>query len=318
MIKLNNENWPVTYCATGARGFMMEGYPFHQLWTHFGMNWEGTGFSGKTMTLERRAGNMPLKADGMTPKQLFPGCIYVDFFRHGGIIVNAVGLSGFGLEFYLKQGVYQKLTAPFFISIALESKSSIEQEAEIVEICRLIKQYGPYGPMAIQINYGCPNSDQDIGSFNDSICAQVSMVQARLNLPVFVNCNALMPIEVLTEVARVADGLWIGNTIPWRYPGTDWLINWDTIGEISPIRKRGIPYDGGLSGERCLYFTQQKVEMLRDSGTRVPIIAGNGIRTLKDVDLLRKVGASGTFLGSVAVVRPQRMKSLISYSNLIF
>ena len=318
MITLNNTEYPVTYCATGARGFLKEGYPFHKVWQHFGMIWEGTGFSGKTMTLDSRLGNMPLKADGTTPEELFPACIKVDFFRHGGEMMNAVGLSNFGLEFYLKQGMYQKLTEPFFISIHLEAEDIAGQEAELQCICDLIKMFGPYKAMAIQINYGCPNSDQDPSSFYETICNHVSIVKAELQMPVFVNCNALMPSDVLAEVARVADGLWVGNTIPWRDPETIDLIDWDSIGVTSPIKARGIDADGGLSSHQCLQFTIRKVAELRDNGVNKPIIAGNGIRTMDDIHSLKQVGANGCFVGSIGVVRPRGMREVTSYSNHIF
>ena len=83
MLTLRGVDYGSTFCAVGARGFAGEGYPFHKPWGLVGMTWEGTAFAGKTMTLEPRDGNMPLKADGVTPKELFPKCISGSL-RHGG------------------------------------------------------------------------------------------------------------------------------------------------------------------------------------------------------------------------------------------
>jgi len=77
------------------------------------MDWSQTGFSGKTLTLLSCQGNMPLESDGVTPEERFPRCIVVGFGNNGWML-NAVGLSNFGAEFYLKSGEYHKIQKPFF------------------------------------------------------------------------------------------------------------------------------------------------------------------------------------------------------------
>lgn len=332
MLTLNGIKFAPVHCATGARGFIGEGYPFHQYWRFLGMDWNGTGLSGKTMTFKPRKGsefqgeggkpqlgNMPLKEDGMTPQEVFPKCIVANFARHGGEMLNAVSLSNFGLEFYLKLGKYQALTDPFFVSVLLDASDPEGKKEELREICRLIWKYRPYrAPMAIQINYGCPNSGHDLTTVYTQMCEEVELVKSLLGIPVFVNCNALMPTPVLVEVSRIADGLWIGNTIPWRAPETIGAIDWETFGKDSPIRRRGFNADGGLSSHQCLSFTSSKVALLRAGGVKIPIVAGNGIRTREDVNILKAVGADGIFIGSLAVVRPLGMRGLIQYANEIF
>ncbi|MEZ4104305.1 MAG: hypothetical protein R3B60_03390 [Candidatus Paceibacterota bacterium] len=320
MFIINGILYPSVFCAPYIRGFTGEELLFHKLLRLFGATWENTGFAGKTMTLTNRKGNMPLQEDGMTPKETLPRCIWVNPFKNGGEIINAVGLANNGLDFYLKLGVYQRFTEPFIISIALESKSNHSQIMELQAMCRLIKDYGPYNGMAVQINCGCPNSDVKVGSFNSEICNLLNSAKAILGpkIPVLLNCNALMPTEVLTEVVKVADALWVGNTIPWRDTETLEEIDWNSIGDKSPLRHRGIKADGGLSSHQCLKFTIKKVKDLRERGVQLPIIAGNGIRTISDINDLKEVGANAIFLGSVAVVRPWRMKKLISHANHVF
>ena len=330
MITLGGVDYPSVYCATGARGFYGEGYPFHRYWRFLGMDWTGTGFSGKTLTfLPRRGskhtgpdgkpekGNMELKSDGVTPVEMFPKCIYVNLAS--GEIINAVGLSNFGMEFYLGSGMYHRLEEPFFISVALDAVGDSEQEAEIIAICDLLKRFMPFkAPFALQVNYGCPNSGHDLSSFYNTMANQVGLFKSLLEVPVFVNTNALMPLLVLKEVSMIADGLWIGNTIPWRAPETINKIDWDARGNVSPLRLRGIEVDGGLSSHSCLQFTLDLVAGLRDSGVSIPIIAGNGIRTVEDVRMLKRVGADGMFICSLAVVRPWSMKKVISCGNDVF
>jgi dihydroorotate dehydrogenase len=341
---LGAENFGQIFCATGARGFYGEGYPFHKLWKYTGMNWRGTGFSGKTLTLESRRGqefgepgNMPLEEDGVTPKELMPRSIWTSF-RNGGEMVNAVGLAGFGARFYLQTGNFHRIKKPFSLSFMTLANDASGREAELREFCVLLRGYLPFKTsVVLQINFGCPNSGHDLSKFYSEICGLVEIAKSILGIPVIPNVNALMPTSVLVEIARIADGLWIGNTIPWK--STD-QIDWSRYGERSPVRNQLDPIrwewneekqmhlpvemrkkdaiDGGLSSPVCLPITIEKVQDLRDSGVTVPIIAGNGIRTRKDISDLKEVRCNAVFVGSLAVVRPHRMKGIISFAHETF
>lgn len=319
MLTFNGTNFGPVFCAPGARGFYGEGYPFHKYWEHLGMNWSGTGFAGKTITLLPHQGNMPLKSDGVTPQELFPRCIAVGF-HHNGWMLNALGLSNFGTEFYLKSGEYHKLQKPFFLSFKCLAEDKAGREAELRDFCMWLNRYLPFrAPVALQLNEGCPNLENKPEAVQEEICQRVSIAQSLLDIPIMVNTNALMPTGILQEVARVADGLWIGNTIPWRAPETLGVIDWDVYGgEESPLRARGLQMDGGLSSHQCFGFTALKVRYLRESGVKVPIVAGNGIRTQADVAWLRHCGADAVFVGSLAVVRPNRMSSVVGFAQSIF
>lgn len=314
MLTLNGVKFGPVFCATGARGFYGEGYPFHRYWKHVGMNWEGTGFSGKTLTLLPRKGNMPLEDDGVTPKEFSPKCIWVDFQR--GEMMNAVGLSNKGAKFYLDTGNYHKIDKPFFISFMTLAEDAAGREAELREFCSLLRRYAPFHvPIALQINFGCPNSGHDLCEFYAEICKLIEIAKSILGIPVVANTNALMPTSVLAEVSRIADALWIGNTIPFKDATTKNRIDWNHYGDTSPIRRRGIEADGGLSSPVCLPFTIEKVSELRDSGVKVPIIGGNGIRMVQDISDLHSAGCNAVFVGSLAVVRPHRMKKIISLAQ---
>lgn len=306
------------FCATGARGFYGEGYPFHRYWKYLGMDWSLTGFSGKTLTLLPRKGNLPLREDGVTPKEFAPPCIWVNF-RNGGEMMNAVGLSNFGAEFYLKSGKYYDIRMPFFISFMCMATDAAGREAELRDFCVMLKRYLPFrAPVALQENFGCPNSGHDLSVLQREICVHAEIVKSLVGIPIVINTNALMPTEVFKEAARVADGFWIGNTIPYRAEATRGVIDWSRFGDTSPIRRRGIGADGGLSSSECLPFTAHKVMELRDSGVFAPIVAGNGIRNEMDVNILKAAGADAVFVGSLAVVRPQRMRRVIRYAHQLF
>ena len=87
---------------------------------------------------------------------------------------------------------------------------------------------------------------------------------------------------------------------------------------VSPLTRRNPNWVGGLSGPACLPLTRNAVEALRHENKHIPIVAGNGIRTWDDVQKLHTAGADACFLGSLAVVRPWRMRSIIKYSNKLF
>ena len=313
------------FCAVGARGFFGEGYPFHPYWRYAGMTWKRTGFAGKTLTLEPRRGkkfdeegNMPLRDDGLTPEELFPRSIWVDF-KNGGRMINAVGLSNFGADFYLRTGRYHSINEPFFLSFMPVAKDPSGREAELKAFCQLLARYLPFrAPVALQINFGCPNTGHDPSEFYTEICTLIETAKSLLGIPIVANTNALMPTAILIETARIADALWIGNTIPFGDKGAGRYIDWSRFGKISPIRKRGLPADGGLSGPECLPLTLEKVRDLRNSGVTVPIVGGNGIRTIEDLKKLHRAGCGGVFVGSLGVVKPWRMGGIIRAAHEIF
>lgn len=314
MLKFGSTLFGSVFCATGARGFYGEGYPFHKFSRLAGMNWEGSGFSAKTMTLLHCPGNMPLKNNGVTPREFYPRCIWVNL--RTGEMMNAVGLSNFGMDFYLKLGHYQEITKPFSLSFMLRAEDASGREAEVREICRRLKPYlkSFRAPVMVHWNFGCPNSGHNLQEFYGEICSLMEIARAELGgTPILINTNALMPTPVFQEAARIVDGFVIGNTIP--YKSTD-QIDWSRYGDTSPIRRRGIQADGGLSSPKCLPLTIAKVQELRDSGIYKPIIAGNGIRTRSDVDTLFVAGADAIFVGSLAVVRPYALSAIIDYARL--
>lgn len=318
MLELAGVPFGSIFCATGARGFYGEGYPFHKYWKRAGMMWDGTSFSGKTLTLLPRKGNMPLKEDGVTPIELVPKCIWASF-RNDGEMLNAVGLSNKGAKFYLSTGNYHKLDKPFFISFMCLAEDAAGREEELRDFCMMLRSYMPFKTsVALQMNFGCPNSGHNLTEFYSEICKLLEIAKSLLGIPVVANTNALMPTSVLLEVSRMADALWIGNTIPFREPSTIGRIDWSRFGSVSPIRRRGIEGDGGLSSPACLPFTLEKIQELRDSGVHIPIVGGNGIRTVEDISDLDRVGADAVFIGSIAVVRPHRMKEIIDWARFTF
>lgn len=316
MLTLRGVNYGSTFCAVGARGFAGEGYPFHKLWYWFGMDWSGSALAGKTMTLDPRAGNMPLKDDGMTPVELFPKCIWASL-RNGGEMVNQVGLSNFGLDFYLRRKIFADLTEPFMTSVMLMEDTQMKRRQELHQILILFKDrmITRAKAWALQINFACPNTGHALTELQAEMPELVGLARRHLpDVPIVVNVNALMPTSILVETSKVADALWIGNAIPFGERG----IDWSRFGGRSPLARKNPEWKGGLSSPECFDLTLAKLFDVREAGIKIPVVVGNGIRTTGDLSRALQYGAKAVFMGSVAVTRPRRMKKLITCSNILF
>jgi hypothetical protein len=278
---LRGTNFGSIFCAPGARGFFGEGYPFHHLMKLLGMTWDGTGFVSKTIVYPHREGNMPLRRDRLTPKErLIPRSIVVKPIS--GHVLNAVGLSGPGLEWALASGRWQLLTEPFMISFMSVAGSPDERLAETKLFAERLADQMPHfkDKVAVQINRACPTSGHTLGEYyaeNNEVLDILGM----LGVPVVVNYNPTVPGEVMVATAnhQYCDAIWIANTIPWGDQRIDWEAIFGTFD--SPIAKRNLPVlgGGGLSGPACLPHTVDRVLDARRLGVTKPIVAGNGTAT---------------------------------------
>jgi dihydroorotate dehydrogenase len=329
---IKGRSYGIIFCAVGARGFFKEGYPFHTAQKLRGMNWEGTSFVSKTKTAKAVIGNMPLKNDGTTPQELIPQCIWAEGKSIMGITIpnkdghmlNCVGLSNFGLEYYLKQGIYQTWEENFMISIMANEKEN--KVGQIQFMCKIIETYlGNKQNFCIQINFDCPNTGNDAAG-EQSIIDQLEI--ARISLPehigIVANFNALRSTELLVKIESMVDAYWIGNTIPFGQAND--VINLDNIipsmqisGKYqSPLSLRGMPAPGGLSGPECLPLTLNKIEEMRKSGIKKPICGGNSVRKPEDIQKLKDHGANAAFIGTVGVHNPGVMCAIIIKAHEIF
>lgn len=324
LVKPNGEsaiNYSPVFCAPGALGFFGEGYPIHRLTRLAGMTFKGASFVAKTATFHPLEGNMPFKEDRLTPREIKPKCIEV--YPRSGHMLNAVGLSNMGFWEMFDEGRWQQRQEPFMLSYMPKGGTTEEKVAECREFARefLARYYGHYGrfdaDFAIQINFACPNTGEDPMKFicevNDVGTALRPLREA--NIPLVANFNALVPVGALLDAEELFDAFWIANTIPWETPGIDWekfAVRVEDGKPVSPLRDRGISANGGLSGPDCFKFTVEKLVQARNAGVKRPIIAGNGIQYPDHVDVLRETGASAIAIGSVAIVRPWRMRSIIA------
>ncbi len=312
--------------ASGAQGFFGEGYLHHRLLGPFGPKFDGCTFVAKTTTLNGRKGNMPMQEDGITPREFMPRCIFPNFLRVKnipisigmflkGLMLNAVGLSGPGAEFLLETGRWQDLTETFFLSVMSVAQTAGERILEIRSFVKKLVQYLPEfkARVGLQINISCPNVGLNI---DELVYETETMLDfaSELDVPLMPKFNILTPVTVAKQIAEhpSCDALCISNTIPWgKLPER---INWKELfgTDVSPLAEFG---GGGLSGWPLLPLVEEWVREARKIGITMPINAGGGILAPRDVNALMRAGASSVFLGSIASLRPWRVRATIRYAN---
>lgn len=323
MLTLRGVDFGSVFNAPGARGFFTEPYIHHALWQWLGLNWEGTTFVAKTATLEAHDGNMPLKDDRITPKEIVPRCIYLNagmFFS--GYVLNAVELSGPGARFLLDQQVWQNWPKPLvisFMAVAPTKWLRIEETRRFFQILK--SQIRPFAsPIALHINFGCPNVNIDRQAFKDEIeIKQTLNILSGLNIPLLANFGPTTGHDILLSTAKLdtCDGLWLANTFPFdQLPEDVRMMLFGSL--VSPLTRRGFSSPGGLSGPYCLPYVIRQIRGLRSIGVTKPIIAGNGIQSTKAVEMVHAAGADAIALGIIGLLRPWRMRQVIDKTNQLF
>ncbi len=305
--------------ASGARGWYGEGYWYQRWLRPVGLDWRGSTFVGKTTTLAPRAGNMPLDVYSR-PLELKPKCIIVKPWK--GVVLNAVGLSGPGAAQVVSEWFWrdrltmgaQLPTGPkmmSFMPVGPTMEDRIQETQGFVEI--FLSQFGPghslRGQLAVQLNLSCPNVGLDPQALLRESQALLDHM-GDLGVPVLVKVNATFPVYMVAKIAEHSscDAIICSNTIPWgKLPER---IDWKGVfgSSVSPLAHLG---GGGLSGAPLLPIVCDWIQEARHVGIGKPIVGGGGILSTGDVKRMFSAGASAVEIGSVAILRPWRVRSLI-------
>lgn len=302
--------------ASGVRGWFGEGHPFHR-WIPFGLSFDGSTFVAKTTTLEPRDPNGALARDGLTTRVLRQPCVRVDWRR--GIVLNALGLPGPGVEALLATGRWQRRTEPFFLSHAAVAETAEARLDEVRRFVRILKAALPdfAAPVGLQVNFSCPNvphgepAPDPVPGFRTELDEY-----AALDVPLMVKLSVTQSVTEAHAIAEhpACDALCVSNTIPWGEMAD--RIDWQALyGARSPLARFG---GGGLSGAPLLPLVAEWIAEARREGIKVPINAGGGILRSADVEVLRRTGASSVFIGTIAMLRGWRLARTIRHANRLF
>jgi dihydroorotate dehydrogenase len=310
-MKLRNIEFGNVLGASGVQGFFGEGYAVHKLAGPFGPDFEGMTFVSKTTTLFWREGHMELKTD-YTPRRIFPDCIQARIFR--GALFNSVSLSGPGLYSLFDTGKWQKRTKPFLISVMSVAPSKKERLTELQTILAFLSHHKSYfnAPFGIQINLSCPNTGEDPKELIEE-SVDVLDLKCDSSIPrMYKYSIASAPISAILELEKHpnCDAICVSNTIPSGWEGLDWNKAWG-----SKLPKFTKYKGGGLSGPALKPLVCDWIQRLRDAGFTKPINGGGGIMCSSDVLEYRDAGANSVFIGTVASMRPWRVKSIIETAN---
>lgn len=315
-MKIGEANFSNCFLASGWLNFFRDGYWYDDWFRVLVPGFKAIdtiSFVAKTTTLDYRAGNMPLDKN-FQPRELKPKCIKVYPFR--GVILNAVGLSGPGAKILLDTGRWQKLIEPFFISFMAVGSSRTERIEETKRFVNLLFGYLDrfVTGVGLQINISCPSTEHGTRELADEAIIFLK-IASDLGLPLDLKINTLVRNEIVREVqdSRLCDVLTISNTIPYGSEG----INWEKLfphGQ-SPLKNLG---GGGLSGKIILPLVLRRISELRSAGIRLPIKGSGGILHVRDVEAMKAAGANAIEIGSVLLLRPWRVKSIIEKAEEIF
>jgi dihydroorotate dehydrogenase len=305
-MKLRGISFGNVLSASGVQGFFGEGYWFHPYLKPFGLDFSNFTFVAKTTTLDARTGNLPLRND-FTPRELMPKCIHVKPWQ--GVALNALGLSGPGALALLETGRWQARTKPFFISFMSVASTAQERLDELEIFVRYLTRYLPRfrAPFGLQINYSCPNVGLHPHDLFNEVGEGLS-IAARPGIPLMPKFNVVLPPKLAKAIGEhpACDALCISNTIPYGQ-----LLKqeeWEKLfGQSSPLKSYG---GGGLSGKLLLPFVIEWLKEIRSIGFTKPINAGGGILSLGDARDVLDAGADSIFLGSIAFLRPWRVRKI--------
>ncbi len=174
--------------------------------------------------------------------------------------------------------------------------------------------------LGLQVNYTCPNTGHRVdASAHEELEAAIirDMEEAHdLDVAFIPKINVLLSIRQALKIAEHprCNALCDSNTIPWGELSED--IDWKGLfgSDTSPLDKYG---GGGLSGAPITKLVARWVNRYnRESHLGKPLIAGGGIMCAKDARyLLGYDCVHSVFIGTAAILRPWRVKSIIDAAH---
>lgn len=327
-MELRGKNFGYVAGGSGVQGFFGLGneYPHHRLLGPLGLlDFTGMAFVAKTFTLEPNVGNLPRAEDGITVTNWSPDCIHVSPRSWwNGIALNKVGLSNTGAVDLLSRDLWQRRTDPFtlsFMSLKPTPDERVRELAAVVDI--LVAELPSFrAPVALQVNFSCPNVGVDHDSGLVDEVRRSLDVAARLGIPLLPKVDALASPYDLVEIGDhpECDGIVTSNTIKFgtKVPGIDWEERFGFA--VSPLEKVGKAGTGGGGGSGSILFplVEAQVKRLRALGFTKAIQAGGGVMGVEHARRLKLAGADSVFIASLAMLRPWRVQPTIRGINRLY
>lgn len=324
--------------ASGVLGFAGEGYKHYKIFNilTFGLfNYilkNCIVFQSKTTTAFANKGNAELAQDGFSLKRMMPNCVATNVWK--GWMVNNFSLSGPGLEFFLKQGVWHEITKEFHLSIMLIGKTAEERKKEALHIVSLLRwdvyKFKAYRSARIFLNWNisCPNTGHEAQADFLNSFEEEYQILSRLGLPILVKVGWQFPVEVAKKLQKfqyiygfVAINTIPFNELPYKTKQKYFKIDGDG-GFISPLDKYQDTFNvkgrGGVSGHPIREYALEWIKKARKAGIKKPIIGGGGIMNPYNVWQFKKAGATAIALGSGISLRLWNLSLIVWAANIFF
>jgi dihydroorotate dehydrogenase len=303
----------------GGNWFTGDGYLYHEVYKlmYPGFRFKGATHIAKTTLWGRNEGNMPWNERTLQPRSLFPDCIYID--RKKKIMLNAVGLSGPGLEDLGNRGKWQEMKKPFFISIMVMGDTPEKRLRQIQDIYWWFMNNLPdfITEVGIEINITCPNTKHSPLELAEEVSEWLKIFSG-LGVHIRVKLNLEIPIETIRNIAEsgFCHSLSLTNTA--KFGSVPHLIDWDRLfdGKPSPLAKYG---GGGLSGWPLYEPGINKLqEVCSVIPKEIPVYYGGGIEHASQIEEVKWAGASGIVLGAtMGMFYPNEIQQAITKANTI-
>lgn len=339
--KLSRRDFAKARFAAGATGVFnsRKEYWFHRFHHAFfpqSFDFDGAVKTPKTTTVdarlepEKKKGNMRLCADGITPAEFFPACVYVNPVK--AISLNALGLSNPGSQKVFEKGILQESGERLIFSFSAVRETLAERMEETLEYKRLLGYFLPGFPHPVegQINRSCPNVGLHghpidpflVRRYDEYDLEFVRETWLMLDILAPLGINWDVKLSVATSPLTAAEivkhpskpGISIPNTL--AYGRFSSKIDWEGIfgSRESPLKHLG---GGGFSGPQLTRLVLEWLYDFRDVDSDTFVGAGS-IFHPRDVPLYKKAGANAGVLGTVLMHRPWRVQAIIQECNKTF
>ena len=274
MITLSNGHAFEFMTASGALAFDGQGWPWE--WP---LRWAGLLDPSlftiviKTLTRYPRRGNLRWSHPWSVVKN-----------RRAGGVVNAIGLTNQGIEWWIEK-VAPKIPRHYKMIVSLEA----DNEQDVVAMIQRLEGQKIFG---IELNLSCPNTPSSDHRTSEKILSICRMAKEHSKYPLLAKLSFTHDYRTLSkELEGMAQAIAI-NSIPWQsiYPGTP-----------SPLAHYG---GGGVSGRVIQSMTWKMVEEIATISS-VPVI-GPSVWNYEDVEKIVQHGAKAVSFGSVFVRYPWR------------
>lgn len=287
MIRFNHGYEMDFCCASGALGFNGDGY-----WWEQPLRWLGllrpdeTTIVCKTVTVQPRKGNLKSYKPWECVRPL-----------GGGSFVSAIGLTNPGINVWINKHF------PHIERRGYNAAPSIAPET-LTEAKVMGGLLSNLNVPFIEVNISCSNTEAIEGAkeivktlfqfARKPIVVKLSYLQA-MSKGLIVALSTTIGVQAFHAI----------NAVPWAdvFPT-----------KRSPLESTtGVP--GGVSGPSIRRLAQDAVFHIKQH-TNVPVIAGGGISSLKDVHDFEDAGADAFSIGSLFLHRPWLPNKIISeYRN---